>query len=59
MEEKIYDFEFTENDIEVIKSALRLSGLEFNSNRSIYKHLCEAIFTEYDKELLKRYENGL
>ena len=55
-EHDIYIFEFTTAEVEVIKSALLCSGVEFCCNRDIYKKLCEAVCDESDKNLLARYE---
>ena len=54
--EQIYDFEFTENQIRVLKTALCCSGLEFNRNRELFKMLCTAVCDKYDIATLKRYE---
>ena len=54
--EQLYSFEFTMMQIAFIKAALRLSGLEYQNNREIYKMLCEAGYDEEEKQLLARYE---
>lgn len=55
MREQLYTFDFTEKQIEVIKHALAISGLEFCNNREIYSLLCEAVCDEWDRKELARY----
>jgi len=54
--DKIYDFEFTEDQIQVLKTALCYSGLEFTRNRELFKMLCTAVCDKDDIATLKRYE---
>jgi hypothetical protein len=54
--EPTYVFEFTEQELEDLKESLRVSGLEFCRNRTLYKKLCEAVCDSYDENVLRRYE---
>ena len=54
--EQMYEFEFTEQELEDLKESLRESGLEFCRNRDLYKKLCEAVSDDMDKVILSRYE---
>lgn len=54
--EPTYVFAFTVQELEDLKECLRLSGLEFCRNRTLYKKLCEAVCDSYDENVLRRYE---
>ena len=56
MEEKVFDFEFTQGEIETLKNSLRITGLEFNSNLYLYRRLCQAVCNEDDVKLINLYE---
>ena len=56
-EKKIYEFSFTEEDVEALKQACRNMSLSFTRFRHLYKMLCEAVCDEYDRALIKKFEN--
>ena len=54
--EAIYDFEFTHNEIELLKYALRCAGIESYEIRAMYKELCSAVCNDEDTKILAVYE---
>ena len=56
MKNEKYCFDFTTEDIQTMKMALRYAGVEFTNIRKLYKRFCESVCDNDDKQILARYE---